>query len=233
MRERADVERQLPRCPNCSAELADEYCPRCGQRRIRPQDLSARRFLHEVVDEVTNFRAKFKTLHTLRRLLSAGVLTAEYLTGQRQPHLSPFKVYLVCAAIFFLSAPVAGFGLASMLDSDRSGTLSRLVSARAAERGLDLPLFEARFDVRVQSVYTITLGAAAILFALMLQLSRFLAKIDNSEFDAVFAFPNGQLQMFLGCGARGPTATAAAARGGTAPRTAPPPRPRRAGSSVR
>ena len=170
MRERADVERQLSRCPNCSAELADEYCPRCGQRRIRPQDLSARRFLHEVVDEITNFRVKFKTLHTLRRLLSAGVLTAEYLAGGRQPHLSPFKVYLVCAAIFFLSATVAGFGLASMLDSDRSGTLSRLVSARAAERGLDLPLFEARFDVRVQSVYTITLGAAAILFALMLQL---------------------------------------------------------------
>jgi hypothetical protein len=65
---------------------------------------------------------------------------------------------------------VAGFKLASMLDSDASGYLSRLVSARAAERGLDRPLFNARFDVRVQSVFTITLGVAAIIFALMLQL---------------------------------------------------------------
>ena len=47
-----------------------------------------------------------------------------------------------------------------------AGTLSSLVSARAAARGLDPPLFNARFDVRVQSVYTITLGAAAVVFAL-------------------------------------------------------------------
>lgn len=158
------------RCPNCSAELAHEYCARCGQRRIHPQDLSARRFFRELVDEIANFHAKFKTLRTLRGLLTPGLLTAEYLAGRRQRHLSPFKIYLVCAAIFFLSAPVAGFRLGSMLDSDPSGALNELVSARVAERGLDRPLFNARFDVRVQSVYTITLGAAAIVFALMLQL---------------------------------------------------------------
>jgi hypothetical protein len=27
--------------PNCSGELAFEYCPRCGQRRIDPRELSA------------------------------------------------------------------------------------------------------------------------------------------------------------------------------------------------
>lgn len=160
----------MSRCPNCSAELAHEYCPWCGQRRIQPQELSARHFLHELVDEITNVRAKFKTLHTLRGLLAPGLLTAEYLAGRRQPYLSPFKVYLVCAAIFFLSAPVVGFGLASMLDSDQSGVLSRLVSARVAERDLDFPLFTARFDVWVRSVYTVTLGAVAVVFALMLQL---------------------------------------------------------------
>src|SRR5215510_10677063 len=104
------------RCPNCSAELAHEYCPRCGQRRIQAQELSARHFLHEVVDEVTNFSAQFKTLRTLRGLLIPGRLTTEFLAGRRQDHLSPFKTYLVCAAIFFLAAPVAGFRLASMLD---------------------------------------------------------------------------------------------------------------------
>ena len=160
----------MSRCPNCSAELTHEYCSRCGQRRIHPQDLSARRFLREIADEIASFHEKFKTLRTLRGLLTPGLLTAEYLAGRRQPHLNPFKLYLVCAAIFFLSAPVAGLKLVSMLDSDASGDLSRLVSARAAERGLDRPLFNARFDVRVQSVFTITLGVAAIVFALMLQL---------------------------------------------------------------
>lgn len=160
----------MPRCPNCSAELAHEYCPGCGQRRIHPQDLSARRFLGELAHEIANDRERFKTVRTLRGLLAPGLLTAEYLAGRRRRHLSPFKVYLVCAAIFFFSAPIAGFTLASMLDSDPSGALNGLVSARAAELGLDRPLFNARFDVRVQSILTITMGAAAILFALILQL---------------------------------------------------------------
>jgi len=125
--------------------------------------------VRELVDEITHFHAKFKTLRTLRALFTPGLLTAEYLGGRRQDQLSPFKVYLVCAAIFFLSAPVAGFKLASMLDSDPSGALTALVSERVVERGIDRSLFTARFDIRVQSVYTITLGAAAILFALMLQ----------------------------------------------------------------
>ena len=71
--------------------------------------------------------------------------------------------------MFFLAGPTAGFTLASMLDADQSGTLRRLASARAADRGLDPPLFNARFDIRVQSVYTITLGAAAVVIALLLQ----------------------------------------------------------------
>jgi len=157
-------------CANCSAELAQEYCSRCGQRRIHPQDLSAYHFLRELAGKVANFHAKFKTLRTLRALLIPGLLTAKYLAGRRQPYRSPFKLYLVCAAIFFVSAPVAGFRLASMLESDPSGPLSRLVSARAAERALDRPLFNARFDIRVQPIYTATLGTVAIAFALMLQL---------------------------------------------------------------
>ena len=180
-----DVERPISQCPNCSAEVADEYCPLCGQRRIRPEELSGRRFLHELVDEITSFRSKFKTLDTLRGLLIPGWLAAEYLAGRRQPYLSPFKVYLVCAAMFFFSAPMAGFTLASMLQSDQSGVLEALVSARAAERGLDIPQVNARFDARVQSVFTITLGAVALVFAAMLQL---LFRTQHSPYGAHLMF---------------------------------------------
>ena len=156
-------------CPNCSAELGGEYCAGCGQRRIDPQSLSVRHFLDEAADAVTDFRSKFKTVRTLTRLLRPGRLTSEFLEGRRERYLSPFKTYLVCAAIFFLSAPVAGFTLTSMLDADRSGVLRGLASARAAERQLDPSYFNARFDVRVQSVYTVVLGVAALVFALTLQ----------------------------------------------------------------
>jgi hypothetical protein len=160
----------MPECPNCSTELTDDYCSKCGQRRIHPQDLSARHFVRELANEVANLHGKFKILRSLRGLLTPGYLTAEYLAGRRQLHLNPVKLYLVCAAIFFLMAPVAGFNLASMIDEDPSGSLGALVSARAAESSLDRSLFNARFDVRVQSVYTISLGAGAIIIALMLQL---------------------------------------------------------------
>jgi len=157
------------RCPNCSAERRCEYCPNCGQRRIYPNDLSARRYLRDLADGITSLHDRFKTLRTLRRLLVPGWLSAEYLAGKRQPYLTPVKVYVVCAAMFFIAAPTAGFTLASMRDADRSGTLSMRASARAAERGLSPPLFDARFDLRVQSVYTAVLGAAAVVFALLLQ----------------------------------------------------------------
>src|SRR5262249_30343130 len=149
---RRSVEAVMPVCPNCSAEQADEFCPRCGQKRIEPQDLSAREFWREMADDVTSFKTRFKTLRTLRGLAIPGFLTAEYLAGRRERYLSPFKTYLVCAATFFLAAPAAGFRLASMLDADRSGVLRRLVSARAAERQIDPSVLDARFDAHVQSV---------------------------------------------------------------------------------
>jgi hypothetical protein len=148
----------------------DEYCSRCGQRRIHPQDLSARRFVHELTDELANLHAKFKVVRSLRGLLTPGFLTTEYLAGRRQAHLTPIKLYLLCAAIFFLSAPFAGFKLAAMVADDPSGDLAKLVLARVAGRGLEGSLVGARFDVRVQSVYTITLGAGAIVIALLLQM---------------------------------------------------------------
>lgn len=160
----------MTQCPNCSAELSDKYCPSCGQRRIEPEELSARRYLRDLADEVASFRKQYKTLRTLRGLLTPGWLTAEYLAGRRRRYISPLQLYLVCAATFFLSAPVAGFTLASLIEADRSGTLKGLVSARAAERGLEPLEVKARFDVRVQSVYTITFGAIAFVFGLLLQL---------------------------------------------------------------
>src|SRR5262245_32123464 len=160
----------MSKCPNCSAELTQEYCATCGQWRIRPDDLSAQRFFRELFDEVANLEVKFKTVRTLRGLTIPGWLTAEYLAGRRQRYLTPFKVYLVCAAIFFLSAPLAGFNLASLIESDRSGTVGRLASARVADNDPQRPLLNARFDAGVQSVYTIAVGIEAIVLAVMLQL---------------------------------------------------------------
>jgi len=106
----------------------------------------------------------------MRLLLWPGVLTAEYLAGRRQPYLTPIKIYFVCAAIFFLAAPWAGFNLGSLIEHDPSGTLLTRVSAQMAVRGLDRPQFEARFDLLLRSIYTISGVSASVLgLALVLQ----------------------------------------------------------------
>lgn len=72
--------------------------------------------------------------------------------------------------------------------------LGRLVTARVAERGLDLPLFNARFDVRVQSVYV-----AGSLLQLQRQcgnryVQRVVARSDFSGVRAHTAVPDVQRQ---------------------------------------
>lgn len=160
----------MSQCPNCLARLSGPYCAACGQRRIEPGDLSARRFFGDLADEVGTLGFKFKTVRTLRALLIPGLLTAEFLAGRRQPYLSPMKLYFVCAAIFFLAAPLAGFTLPSLIAGDRSGELLQLVAARAAARGIDPASFNQRFDLRLPSVYTLALGSGVIAVAVLLQL---------------------------------------------------------------
>jgi hypothetical protein len=90
------------------------------------------------------------------------------MAGRRAPFTSPLKLYLACAAIFFLLAPVAGFTLEQMLAQDSSGQLAGFVGARMAAKGIDRALFAERFDLRFQTVYTVSLfvsmlGGAALL----------------------------------------------------------------------
>ena len=72
-----------------------------------PDRLSVRSLAREFRDDLSTL--DFKTVRSLRGLLRPGFLTHEYLAGRQQPFLSPLKVYLLCAAIFFLAAPFAGY----------------------------------------------------------------------------------------------------------------------------
>jgi hypothetical protein len=80
------------------------------------------------------------------------------------------KLYFVCAAIFHLAAPLAGFTLPALIADDRSGGLLRLAAAGASARGIDPAVFNQRFDLRLPSVYTLALGSGVIAVAAMLQL---------------------------------------------------------------
>lgn len=155
-----------PVCENCSTPLAGRYCHACGQKTIDPDHLTIRAFLREFSHEVATL--DFKTVRTLRRLAVPGALTGEYLAGRRRPYLSPLRLYLLCAAIFFLAAPIAGFTLDTIVRQDRNNILAPLVDGRLKATGLDRALFTERFDLRLQTVYTVSLSVSVAAVAALL-----------------------------------------------------------------
>lgn len=160
------AERQVSACPNCGTGLEGAYCHACGQKRLDPLELTLAYHARKAAGEL--FHLDSKTVRSLVALLRPGRLTAEHLAGRRQPYLSPLKLYLLCAALFFLLAPFTGFTLESLLAEDRSGQLERAVATRIEARGLDRELFHERYDARLQTVYTLALGASVVAVAVFL-----------------------------------------------------------------
>lgn len=92
-------------CPNCEVAFdpGDEFCPRCGQKRTRPEDLTVSHFLKNTLHELTDLDSKlFRTVRAL--FFRPGFLTGEYVAGRRESYFSPVKLYLVVSALFFFLA---------------------------------------------------------------------------------------------------------------------------------
>ena len=154
-------------CANCQALLAGEYCQVCGQHRAALDDLSVTRIVTRFGHELAHL--DFKSLRSLVALLAPGYLTAEYLQGRRRRYLTPLKLYFVVAAVFFVAAPFVGFTLGDLMAQDSTGALSQMVNKRISERQLAPDLFAERFDLRLQTVYTLALAVSVVSAALLLQ----------------------------------------------------------------
>ena len=155
-------------CVNCGEPLAGPYCQACGQRAFDPDRLSVRSLARDLRDDL--YALDFKTVRTLRGIARPGFLTEEYLAGRHQPYLTPIKVYLLCAAIFFLLAPLSGLTFDALTREETTGLLERLASARMKARGMDRTLFAERFDFRLQTVYTFGLSISLVAVALLLSM---------------------------------------------------------------
>lgn len=155
-------------CENCGTPLVGEYCHACGQKRIAGDWQSVPRFLRQFADELVHL--DFKTVRSVAALFNPGKLPAEFLAGRRREYLGPLKVYFICAALFFFLGPmVAGFSLEDMLRADTDGVLGRWVESQRARKGIDAAVFAERFDMRVQSVYTLMLSVSIVAYAFMLK----------------------------------------------------------------
>lgn len=97
--ERTEAHQQ---CLNCGATLTGRYCSTCGQ-----EDYSLVVPLYRLVEDFLSDQFQFdaRIWRTLALLLfKPGRLTKSYLSGQRQRHISPIRLYLFVTIVFFLTA---------------------------------------------------------------------------------------------------------------------------------
>lgn len=90
------------KCLNCEQPLdtSDVYCPYCSQLNSNKQ-LSAKDFFGEFVNSIVVYDSRLR--NTLKDLLfRPGVITRNYVNGQRLKYANPFRFFLSVSIIFFL-----------------------------------------------------------------------------------------------------------------------------------
>ena len=89
------------RCLNCGrAPLDSAFCPDCGQENVN-RAVAIGHLAREAWSEFWQWDGKFfRTVLSL--LFRPGSLTNAYNSGRRVAYVSPFKMYLVTSALFFV-----------------------------------------------------------------------------------------------------------------------------------
>jgi hypothetical protein len=161
-------------CTNCGSTLLGEYCFRCGQRRVEPDQLSVRHFVNEAIAHLSDIEHTkiFRTARTL--LLRPGVLTNEYLAGRRAQWVTPLKLYFTIFAIsFFLYSAfksVAVYDLATLIQTDQRGVLRKGVAALAERKHVALDVFITAVNAKWRTYISFSQIVYPIFFALALAL---------------------------------------------------------------
>ena len=138
-------------CPSCHATVSTPYCPACGERPLRPHELTLRGLGEQVFEAFTNIDGRL--LRSVRCLVSRpGLLTVSFLQGRRKPYLGPVALFLVANVLFFgiesmTGGTVFSTPLESHLQTQPWSPLAQvLVTRRLEALQTTAALYAPRFD---------------------------------------------------------------------------------------
>ncbi len=100
--DRKSLQYRGTKCLNCEQPLdvSDVYCPYCSQLNSNKQ-LSAKDFFSEFINSIVVFDSRLRI--TLKDLLfRPGIITRNYVKGQRLKYANPFRFFLSVSIIYFL-----------------------------------------------------------------------------------------------------------------------------------
>ena len=155
-------------CPTCQVLRKTQFCSRCGEERLRLNDLTARDMLTQIAKGFSSIDGRL--FRSYRSVLTApGALTAAHIGGQRRSFLGPFALFFVANALFVAVQTVTGTNiLSSPLDShlnnqDWSDLARTMVDHRLAARGISLAAYRPTFDKA--AVFNAKAGMIAMVLA--------------------------------------------------------------------
>ena len=163
-------------CPSCKRAVSTRYCPACGERSLRPSELTLRGLAGEVFEALTNIDGRL--LNSFRYLLTRpGALTVFFLEGRRKPFIGPVALFLVANVLFFATESMTrGLVFSTPLDSHLhaqpwSPLAQTLVAQRVAALQTTLDAYAPRFDgaiaLNARSLVLVMTVAFAILAAVV------------------------------------------------------------------
>src|SRR5699024_1081454 len=89
-------------CLNCGHPLdrSDRFCPYCYQENSNKQ-LSAKDYLREFIGSILVYDSRLR--YTIREIfLKPGLISKNYISGQRMKYANPFRFFLSVSIIYFL-----------------------------------------------------------------------------------------------------------------------------------
>jgi hypothetical protein len=163
-------------CPACNRTVATSYCPDCGERSPRANDLTFRGLFRQAVEAFTDIDGR--VIRSFRHLVTRpGALTVAYLRGQKKAYLLPFQIFLVANVLFFAIQSLTGENVFSTtLDShlhhqDWSAYAQVLVTHRVESLHTTLdryaPVFDEAVGVNAKSLIILMVLVFALLTPLV------------------------------------------------------------------
>src|SRR5262245_60741569 len=138
-------------CPTCRVEVRSPYCPVCGERPVRPRDMTLRGILGHFFQAVSSIDGRM--IRSLIALVTRpGALTVAYMEGPRKPYLGPFQLFLLANVIFVAAQSLTGMNVfSSTLDShlhlqDWSARAQRMTAERLNATHATLESFTPAFN---------------------------------------------------------------------------------------
>lgn len=133
-------------CLNCGQPLdkSDVYCPYCSQLNSNKQ-LTLKDFISEFVSSIVVYDSRLR--NTIKDLLfRPGVMTQNYMKGERMKYANPFRFFLSVSIIYFLlSGLVTNFTgegediISNFNDSEKGATVGPFTMKNTSEESEAIP----------------------------------------------------------------------------------------------